>query len=90
MDGKTLCLALFLALPVGLAVAAPPTAPQTQVDAPGVPAGSQSKPQTVAEFVARLHFQKGKVVVPAGKSMSDKDLLSLTWFVEGVEGDVPK
>ena len=41
-------------------------------------------------FAGPIKDQKGKVVVPAGKSLSDKDLLSMTWFVEGVEGDVPK
>lgn len=85
MDGKTLCLALFLALPVGLAVAASPTAPQTQVDAPGVPAGSQSKPQTVAEFVARLHFQKGKVVV--GDNLATFDLPDNFVFLDGKDAE---
>jgi basic membrane protein A len=41
-------------------------------------------------FYGPIKDQKGKVRVPAGSNMSDKDKLSLTWFVENVEGDLPK
>jgi basic membrane protein A len=41
-------------------------------------------------FNGPVKDQKGQVRVPAGSDMSDKDKLSLTWFVEGVEGDIPK
>ncbi|RUM37832.1 MAG: BMP family ABC transporter substrate-binding protein, partial [Desulfobulbus sp.] len=34
--------------------------------------------------------QSGKVVVEAGKSLSDKELLGMNYYVEGVQGDIPK
>ena len=34
--------------------------------------------------------QAGKVKVEAGKRMSDGDMLSMSWFVQGVEGTIPK
>ncbi len=34
--------------------------------------------------------QAGKVVVPKGQTMSDKDQLNLQWFVKGVIGSIPK
>ncbi len=37
-------------------------------------------------FSGPLKDNKGKTVVAAGKKMSDKDMLSMNWFVEGVKG----
>ena len=37
-------------------------------------------------FTGPLHDQSGALKVPAGKSLSDGDLLGLQWFVQGVEG----
>lgn len=34
--------------------------------------------------------QSGKEVMPAGKSMEDKDLKSMAFYVKGVEGAIPK
>ena len=44
--------------------------------------------------MGRLHRpikgQDGKVVVPQGKKLNDGEMLSMNWFVEGVEGTIPK
>ncbi len=37
-------------------------------------------------FTGPLHDQSGALKVPAGKSLSDKELLGLQWFVKGVQG----
>jgi basic membrane protein A len=41
-------------------------------------------------FTGPIKDQKGEVRVPEGEVMSDGDMLSMGWFVEGVEGEVPK
>lgn len=84
MDGKSLCLALFLAqaLPLGVAVAAPPITTQAQADVPGV---VESKPQTTEEFVARLNFQKGKIVV--GDNLATFDLPADFVFLDGRDAE---
>ena len=41
-------------------------------------------------FYGPIKDQKGAVKVPAGSKMTDKEMLSITWFVEGVQGDIPK
>ncbi len=41
-------------------------------------------------FHGPIKDQSGKVVVPAGKKLSDKEMLSLNWYVEGVSGEMPK
>lgn len=42
---------------------------------------------TFSEFAGPLTDQAGTVRVPAGEKMSLSDLLSVDWFVEGVDGD---
>lgn len=37
-------------------------------------------------FTGPINGQDGKVKVPAGTTMADKDLLGMTWFVQGVVG----
>ena len=41
-------------------------------------------------FAGPVKDNAGKVVVPAGKTLSDPEMLSFNWFVEGVEGTLPK
>ena len=41
-------------------------------------------------FWGPIKDQTGKVVVDEGQKMTDKEMLSFSWFVEGVEGDIPK
>lgn len=41
-------------------------------------------------FVGPVKDQKGTVKVPEGQTMSDEDMLKFDWFVEGVEGTIPK
>ena len=41
-------------------------------------------------FTAPVKDQKGEVRVPEGASMTDAEMLAFDWFVEGVEGDIPK
>jgi basic membrane protein A len=41
-------------------------------------------------FDGPVKDQSGKIIVPEGETMSDADMLSMNWFVEGVEGEIPK
>ena len=41
-------------------------------------------------FEGPIYDQNGKLRVPAGKIMSDSELLSVQWFVDGVVGKIPK
>ncbi len=41
-------------------------------------------------FAGPITDQSGKLVVPAGKSLSDAQLLGLRFYVQGVEGNLPK
>lgn len=41
-------------------------------------------------FQGPIKDQSGKIVVEAGSSLSDKDLLGMTYYVEGVLGKIPK
>lgn len=41
-------------------------------------------------FQGPIRNQDGKIVVPAGKVLGDKELLSMNWYVHGVQGKLPK
>ncbi len=41
-------------------------------------------------FSGPIRDQDGEVVVPAGKTLSDEELFSMSFFVEGVEGEIPR
>jgi len=41
-------------------------------------------------FQGPIKNQKGELVVKAGEVVSDKELAGLSWYVEGVEGSIPK
>lgn len=41
-------------------------------------------------FTGPIKAQNGKVQIPAGKSLTDSEMLSMSWFVEGVDGAIPK
>jgi basic membrane protein A len=41
-------------------------------------------------FIGPVKDNTGKVIVPAGRTLSDAEMLSFNWFVEGVEGTLPK
>ncbi len=43
-----------------------------------------------AVFAGPLKDQNGQVRVKAGQKMSDKEMLEFNWFVQGVEGTIPK
>jgi basic membrane protein A and related proteins len=43
-----------------------------------------------AVFTGPIMGQDGKPVVAAGKSLSDQEIDSIKWYVEGVEGQLPK
>jgi simple sugar transport system substrate-binding protein len=45
---------------------------------------------TLHPFAGPLKDQAGKVRVPEGKAMTDAEILSMNWFVEGVVGQLPK
>ncbi|MDF3039844.1 MAG: nucleoside-binding protein [Thermomicrobiales bacterium] len=40
-------------------------------------------------FTGPIADQSGEIRVPDGVAMTDEELLSMNWFVEGVEGDIP-
>jgi basic membrane protein A and related proteins len=41
-------------------------------------------------FTGPIVGQDGKIIVPAGKSLTDQEIDSIKWYVEGVEGQLPK
>jgi simple sugar transport system substrate-binding protein len=41
-------------------------------------------------FAGPIKDQSGKEVLAAGKTLEDKDILSMNYFVEGVQGQIPK
>ena len=41
-------------------------------------------------FQGPIKNQKGEVVVKEGETLADADLVKLDWYVEGVEGSIPK
>jgi basic membrane protein A and related proteins len=64
-----------------------------------IPAGAVAKAKQMEadikagkfhSFQGPINNQAGKLVVPAGQRVSDKDLLSMNWYVEGVQGKLPK
>jgi basic membrane protein A and related proteins len=40
-------------------------------------------------FTGPIADQTGEIRVPEGQSMTDEELLSMDWFVEGVDGEIP-
>jgi len=44
---------------------------------------------TLHPFTGPIRNQSGEVVVPAGETLDDAALLSMDWFVEGVQGRIP-
>ena len=40
-------------------------------------------------FTGPIADQTGEIRVPEGQAMTDEELLSMDWFVEGVEGEIP-
>lgn len=45
---------------------------------------------TFHPFQGPIKNQKGELVVKEGEVLSDKELVGLNWYVEGVEGSIPK
>ncbi len=45
---------------------------------------------TLNPFAGPIKDNTGKEMVPAGGKMSEATFSSLNWYVEGVEGTVPK
>jgi simple sugar transport system substrate-binding protein len=41
-------------------------------------------------FQGPIKNQKGEIVVKEGETISDADLAKMDWYVEGVEGSIPK
>ncbi|MDA8233357.1 MAG: BMP family ABC transporter substrate-binding protein [Clostridia bacterium] len=41
-------------------------------------------------FAGPIKDQSGAVKVPEGKTMTDEEVLNMMWFVEGVDGSIPK
>ncbi len=45
---------------------------------------------TLHPFQGPVRDQSGKIRIPKGKTMSDKAMLSMNWYVQGVVGKLPK
>ena len=45
---------------------------------------------TLHPFAGPIKNQAGEVVVKEGETISDGDLLGMDWYVEGVQGSLPK
>lgn len=45
---------------------------------------------TFHPFQGPIKNQKGELMVKEGEVLADKDLVGLNWYVEGVEGSIPK
>lgn len=41
-------------------------------------------------FCGPIKGQDGKLLIPEGKQLSDAEMLSMSWFVEGVDGKIPR
>lgn len=41
-------------------------------------------------FDGPLRNQKGDIKIPEGESMTDQQMLSMSWFVQGVQGEIPE
>ena len=48
------------------------------------------KAGTFHPFTGPIKDQTGKVRVPAGKTMTNGELAGMNWYVQGVEGSIPK
>jgi simple sugar transport system substrate-binding protein len=48
------------------------------------------KAGTLLPFAGPITRQDGTVVGEAGKSLPDKDLLSMNWYVKGVDDKLPQ
>jgi basic membrane protein A len=47
---------------------------------------SQIATGTLKPFTGPIKDQDGKMKVPAGTSLTDKEILEMHWFAEGVQG----
>jgi len=65
----------------------PATPPEVKAEA--LKAEAAIKAKTLHPFTGPIRDRDGKVRVPAGKVMSDAELLKLDWYVEGVSGSLP-
>ncbi len=73
---------------VDLAPIAPMVPEDVKAMAEGEAAKFKSGEQTIyTVFTGPLKDQSGEEKVPAGQAMTDQELLTMDWFVEGVEGD---
>lgn len=41
-------------------------------------------------FSGPIRGQDGEIVIPEGKTLSDEELFSMSYFVEGVQGEIPR
>jgi len=48
------------------------------------------KAGTFHPFTGPIKDQTGKVRVPAGKTMTNAELAGMNWYVQGIEGSIPK
>ena len=48
------------------------------------------KAKTFHPFTGPIKDQSGKVRVAAGKTMTNDELAGMNWYVEGVQGSIPK
>jgi basic membrane protein A len=76
---------------VGLAPIGPMVPDDVRQMAEAAIAEFESGRQTIYTiFTGPINDQTGQERVPAGTAMTDEELLSMDWFVEGVEGEIPR
>ena len=90
LDGSWKSQDVWLGLKPGMVVMAPynPAIPKDVV-ALAKQAEADIKSGKRHPFQGPVRDQAGKVVIPKGKMAEDKMLLSMDWYVEGVQGKLP-
>lgn len=48
------------------------------------------KAKTFHPFTGPIRDQSGKIRVPAGKTMTNDELAGMDWYVQGIQGSIPK
>ena len=92
MDGSWTSMDTWGGLATGMVEMAPynteALAPEIIADAKATAKGIADG--TIQPFAGPIRDQSGAERVAAGSTLADKDLLGMNWYVEGIEGDLPK
>ena len=69
-----------------------PFGPMVEEDTKNLVAEARDKIESTEwdVFTGPIKDQQGEIRIPEGEVMSDEDMLSMNWFVEGVDGTIPE